>query len=44
MSSLSVPGGVFDAAFVVRMFDWSSLGEATLVDVSYFHSLMFRVL
>ena len=34
MESLSIPGGIFDAAHVVRSFDWTSLGDATLVDVS----------
>ena len=34
MESLSVPGSLFDAAHVVRSFDWTSLGDATLVDVS----------
>lgn len=33
MSSLSVPGGIFDGAHVLRTFDWASLGVATVVDV-----------
>ena len=35
MSSLGRPDGPFDSAFVVRGFDWPSLGNATLVDVSF---------
>ncbi|CAD6592867.1 MAG: hypothetical protein ASARMPREDX12_006536 [Alectoria sarmentosa] len=33
MSSLSVPGGIFDGAHVLRAFDWAGLGVATVVDV-----------
>jgi len=34
MGSISVPGGMWDGAHVVRGFDWASLGDATVVDVS----------
>lgn len=33
MSCLSVPGGLFDSAHVIRTFDWASLGTAAVVDV-----------
>ena len=33
MAALSQPGGPMNAEFVLRAFDWSSLGEATVVDV-----------
>ena len=33
MGSLSRPGGPMDAEFVLRAFDWSSLGDATVVDL-----------
>lgn len=33
MSSLSLPGGIFDSAHVLRSFDWASLGTATVADV-----------
>lgn len=33
MSSLSVPGGLFDSAHVLRTSDWASLGTANVVDV-----------
>ena len=37
MGSLSRPGGPMDAEFVLRAFDWSSLGDATVVDVCLCH-------
>ena len=33
MSCLSRSGGPMDAEFVVRAFNWSSIGDATIVDV-----------
>ncbi len=50
MSCLSRPGGPMDAEFVLGTFDWSSLEDATIVDVcsrlfpdAVYHSLFVDI-